>query len=89
MESPSPNPPPTLLESKTNSDALFQDVPFHQLVEQDITQMNDAQLAALLNTTRMRRVSPSERRVANSNAVKRLTGKKAAKPVSENFSHLI
>lgn len=67
---------------------LYTDVPFHELMEKDVSQMNESELRAFILTTRAQRVAPSERKKAKTTAAKVLSGKRKITSVDE-LSHLI
>jgi len=54
---------------------LYADVPFHEIMEKDIEQLNEAEVQALLKTTRAQRVSPAERKKLKTSAAKQLSGR--------------
>lgn len=80
------NTPP---QTDNHSAHLFSDVPFHQLLEKDLTQMNEAELAAFIKTTRATRVSPSVRKSARTAAAGIASGKRKAIKVETDLSHLL
>jgi uncharacterized protein with von Willebrand factor type A (vWA) domain len=64
-----------MLENKSHLQHLYADVPFHEIMGKDVEQLNEAELQALLKTTRATRVSPAERKKARTTAAKTLSGK--------------
>jgi uncharacterized protein with von Willebrand factor type A (vWA) domain len=64
-----------LEETKSHIHHLYADVPFHEIWNKDISQLNDAELQALIKTTRANRVSPAERKKLRTSAAKKLSGK--------------
>ncbi len=76
-------------ESTQHLHHLYQDVPFHELYEKDVSQMNEKELEAFILTTRAQRVAPSERKKAKTSAAKTLSGKKAKASNTDEFSHLL
>lgn len=79
------------METSKHLKNLFSDVPFHELEGKDISQMNEQELDALIQTTRAVRVAPSERKKLRKSGEKELTGKKtkATKAIQEDLNHLI
>jgi hypothetical protein len=53
---------------------LYADVPFHQLMELDTSQMNETQLQAYYQTLQKRQADPATRRVVKNQQSKKLTG---------------
>lgn len=64
-------PPPA-----NNLEHLFKDVPFHQLYNKDVGQMNESELAALIETLRPRQRSAGEKRSVKNKAAKELKNEK-------------
>lgn len=78
------------METSTHLKELFTDVPFHEIIGKDISQLNDKELEAFIQTTRAQRVAPSERKKAKVTAAKVLTGKKKNTTTHiEELSHLL
>lgn len=82
-------PTPPAFTTDTHSKHLFEGVPFHQLFDKDLSQLNEAELDALLKTTRANRVSPSVRKTQRTTASKKLSSKKKEITVTEDLSHLL
>jgi len=76
-------------ESTQHLQHLYTDVPFHEILEKDVSQMNDKELEAFILTTRAQRVAPSERKKAKTSAAKTLSGRKPRAATNEELSHLI
>lgn len=77
------------MESSVHLQHLYNDVPFHELFEKDVSQLSEKELEAFIQTTRAQRVAPSERRKAKTTTAKTLSGKQK-KPSSLNeLSHLV
>ena len=74
------------METSTHLQHLYTDVPFHEIVGKEVSEMNDKELEAFILTTRASRVAPSERKKAKTSAAKSLSGKK--KQTSEQVSGL-
>lgn len=84
-----PTPPVIHLQSTNYSKHLFEDVPFHQLIEKPLDNMNEAELEALLKTTRAARVSPAVRKSMRVKTSKSLASNKKQITVTEDLSHLL
>lgn len=89
--STSPLQPPqmNLLQSKTNSADLFSDVPIHQLLDVDITKMNNNELDALISHLGQLQHAPAARRSIakkESNSLKKGTKHETT---ADAFSHLL
>ena len=82
-----PTPPP--FRTDEHSRHLFEDVPFHQLFDKSLDQMNEIELEALLKSNRAARVSPAVRKKLKTSATKKITGVKKDLSASEDLSHLI
>ena len=78
------------MESSNHLQHLYTDVPFHEIVGQEVTQMNDKELEAFILTTRASRVAPSERKKSKTINAKVLSGKqkKTSEQVAD-LSHLL
>jgi len=76
------------MDTTKNLQHLFTDVPFHEILSKDVSEMNDKELEAFILTTRAQRVAPSERKKAKTTAAKTLSGKKP-KLNTDELSHLI
>lgn len=68
---------------------LYTDVPFHELYEKEISDMNEKELEAFILTTRAQRVAPSERKKAKTTAAKVLSGKKSKASNIDKLTHLV
>lgn len=68
---------------------LYTEVPFHALLDKDVSDMNDKELEAFILTTRAQRVAPSERKKAKTTAAKVLSGKKSRATCTDELTHLI
>lgn len=78
------------MQSSTHLQHLFTDVPFHEIVGKEVSEMNDKELEAFILTTRASRVAPSERKKAKTTAAKSLSGKtKTPSAAVSDLSHLL
>lgn len=69
---------------------LYADVPFHEIMGKDISNLNQNELDALIKTTRATRVSPAERKKLRTSAAKQLSGKAPKNvKITDSLSHLL
>jgi len=77
------------MESSNHLHHLFIDVPFHEIVGKEVSDMNDKELEAFILTTRASRVAPSERKKSKTVNAKILSGKqKKTSDQLTDISHL-
>lgn len=74
-------------QTSTHLQHLYSDVPFHEIIGKDVTQLSEKELEAFILTTRAQRVAPSERKKTKTIAAKVLSGK--VKKIDTKLSHLI
>lgn len=75
------------VQTSTHLQHLYSDVPFHEIMGKDVSQLSEKELEALILTTRAQRVAPSERKKTKTVAAKVLSGK--TKKIDTNLSHLL
>lgn len=75
------------VQTSTHLQHLYSDVPFHEIMGKDVSQLSERELEALILTTRAQRVAPSERKKTKTVAAKVLSGK--TKKVDTDLSHLL
>lgn len=74
-------------QTSTHLQHLYADVPFHEIMGKDISQLTEKERQALLLTTRAQRVAPSDRKKTKTVAAKVLSGK--TKKIDTDLSHLL
>lgn len=75
------------VQTSTHLQHLYIDVPFHEIIGKDVSQLSEKELEALVLTTRAQRVAPSARKKTKTVAAKVLSGK--TKKVDTDLSHLL
>lgn len=78
-----------LLQQKTQSAALFADVPLHQLLEVDYTKMSEAERRALVEHLTQISHTPAARRAVVKKESKAISTKGKYEHTAEAFSHLL
>ncbi len=78
-----------LLQSKTNSADLFNDVPIHQLLDADITKMTTGELDAFISHMGQIQHAPAARRSIAKKESKSLKKGTKHETTADTFSHLL